>query len=620
MLGRVVDVSGATPRQSISYWTDGLLKSVKDELSRTTDYNYDQRGRLLTVTAPPNIVGGSRAVTSYQYTLDSLVNKVIDPMLRETTTSYDPGGRPLRVTQPDPNGAGPLFAPYNEVKRDAIGNVMSTTDGILNPQSKSTNYTYDAWFRPLKTTDANGANTATTYDVFGNVLSVTDPLNNVTNYAYNKLNQLTLETKITPTLTPGQSYLYDFMGNMRSTTDRAGKATNWSYDDRYRVTTESSIGGTNYAYTYDAADRLKGVTDSNPLALDFQFVYDTRGQLQLESQDGSSLLGKTVIFDRDYDSVGNQTRMEANIGGTISTAAITGGIWDFTNSYTYDGMNRLTSVAQNNRTGANAVAPKLATFSYNAASQVTDLRRYSNVSAVPASLEVHTRNAFDGAGRLTSITHSSTEIPAGQNWSGTSAGVGTMLAGYFLAYDQGNRITSLASQRDGFKTNYAYDNVNQLTAAVTTQIAGLSMPFLPTAESYNLDPNGNRKSATGGSQTLPNTHNQLQSDGTYSYIYDGQGNVTRRTTLVGGQVTDYTWDNRNRLTSVTNRTSAAATTTYTQKVEYIYDAFDRRIAKRLDVNGSEAAPTWDRYEAFVWAGDQEVLRLVDSDGAGTAQP
>ena len=90
----------------------------------------------------------------------------------------------------------------------------------------------------------------------------------------------------------------------------------------------------------------------------------------------------------------------------------------------------------------------------------------------------------------------------------------------------------------------------------------------------------------------------MQSDGTYYYTYDLQGNVNQRITILVGQVTDYTWDNRNRLTSVTNRTSTA-TTTYTQKVEYIYDAFDRRIAKRLDVNGSDAAPTWDRYEAWV---------------------
>ena len=90
----------------------------------------------------------------------------------------------------------------------------------------------------------------------------------------------------------------------------------------------------------------------------------------------------------------------------------------------------------------------------------------------------------------------------------------------------------------------------------------------------------------------------MQSDGTYYYTYDLQGNVKQRITILVGQVTDYTWDNRNRLTSVTNRTSTA-TTTYTQKVEYIYDAFDRRIAKRLDVNGSDAAPTWDRYEAWV---------------------
>src|SRR5690606_35617094 len=78
-----------------------------------------------------------------------------------------------------------------------------------------------------------------------------------------------------------------------------------------------------------------------------------------------------------------------------------------------------------------------------------------------------------------------------------------------------------------------------------------------------------------------------------------------------GAVTEYAWDHRNRLVSVTDRVSSAGA--ITQKVEFIYDAFDQRVGKRLDADGNS---TWDRYEAYVWADGHEVLRLVDSDGAG----
>ncbi|MFO0941919.1 MAG: RHS repeat-associated core domain-containing protein [Pirellulales bacterium] len=260
-------------------------------------------------------------------------------------------------------------------------------------------------------------------------------------------------------------------------------------------------------------------------------------------------------------------------------------------------------------------------FQYNAASQLTDLRRYASATADVAALKIHSRQTYDAAGRVTSITHGKTEIAAGQNWSGTSTvpsslGATGMLAGYSVSYDTVGRVSNLGSWRDAFSTSYTYNATNQLTAATSAVIAGITLPNpLPTAESYNLDANGNRRTAAGVSQSATGTHNRLQSDGTYSYTYDNEGNVLRRTKIVGGQVTDYAWDHRNRLVSVTEKVSA--TGAITKKTEYIYDAFDQRVGKRLDIG---TIGTWDRYEAFIWADGQEVMRLVDSDGQVATQP
>jgi RHS repeat-associated protein len=293
-------------------------------------------------------------------------------------------------------------------------------------------------------------------------------------------------------------------------------------------------------------------------------------------------------------------------------------------------MNRLSSVTQTNRSGGNTVAPKLASFQYNLASQLSDLRRYSDTTGIATNLEVHTRNAYDPAGRLTSFTHGKTEIAAGQNWTGTSAvpaslGSTNMLAGYFLTYDQDNRVTGLSSWRDAFKTSYVYNgtasgtgtnSTDELASATSAVIPGITLPNpLPAAESYNLDANGNRRTAGGTSQSAAGTHNRLQSDGTFAYDYDNEGNVTRRTRTSNGQVTDYTWDHRNRMTSVTDKVTATGATT--KKTEFIYDAFDQRVGKRLD---SGTIGDWDRYEVYVWADGQEVLRFVDSDGQVTIQP
>ena len=82
---------------------------------------------------------------------------------------------------------------------------------------------------------------------------------------------------------------------------------------------------------------LVGVSDSDALATDFEFVYDDRSQLQLERQ-LAGLVGTSVVLDRDYSAVGNQTALEVNFGGTLSGGSISGGVYDFRNSYAFDAM------------------------------------------------------------------------------------------------------------------------------------------------------------------------------------------------------------------------------------------------------------------------------------------
>ena len=152
------------------------------------------------------------------------------------------------------------------------------------------------------------------------------------------------------------------------------------------------------------------------------------------------------------------------------------------------------------------------------------------------------------------------------------------------------------------------------TGVTSSQITGLAIPFTPTNESYGFDANGNRKDINGGSQSSTNSHNRLQTDGTYNYVYDNEGNVTIRTKISDNTVTEYAWDYRNRLNTVTDKTAAGGSTT--KRIEYTYDVFDNRTAKRVDVDGNGS---WDRYEVFSWADGQEVMRWVDSDGQAATE-
>ena len=49
--------------------------------------------------------------------------------------------------------------------------------------------------------------------------------------------------------------------------------------------------------------------------------------------------------------------------------------------------------------------------------------------------------------------------------------------------------------------------------------------------------------------------NEILSDGTYNYSYDADGNRIERSDIATGAVTDYVWDNRDRLVEVIDRSN-----------------------------------------------------------------
>ena len=93
-----------------------------------------------------------------------------------------------------------------------------------------------------------------------------------------------------------------------------------------------------------------------------------------------------------------------------------------------------------------------------------------------------------------------------------------------------------------------------------------------TSESYSYDSNGNRTN-TGYST---GTNNQLSSDGTYNYVYDDAGNLTKKTTILTGAYVTYTWDYHNRLTDVEAYNSSNVLQSH---VHYTYDVLDRLIGR-----------------------------------------
>lgn len=167
------------------------------------------------------------------------------------------------------------------------------------------------------------------------------------------------------------------------------------------------------------------------------------------------------------------------------------------------------------------------------------------------------------------------------------------MAQYQLTLDPAGQITQEVS--DDGTTTYSYDATGQLTGAVNS-----SQPN----ESYSYDANGNRTNS--GYVTGPD--NELLSDGTYNYTYDADGNRISQTDIATGTVTDYQYDNRNRLTAVIVKDASG---TVIQESQYTYDVFDNRIGTSYDSDGSGPAPPV--VERFVY--DRGQIDLV-FDGSG----
>jgi RHS repeat-associated protein len=157
-----------------------------------------------------------------------------------------------------------------------------------------------------------------------------------------------------------------------------------------------------------------------------------------------------------------------------------------------------------------------------------------------------------------------------------------------LAYDAASRITQLVNG-DG-SSSYSYDNRNQVTAADHT-LVGAGLPTVRPDEAFAYDANGNRTSSSlHGSAYRTGPGNRLSSDGTYNYVYDDEGNLSRRTEIATGKAFTFLYDHRNRLTLVSDLDAAG---NLIQQTQFRYDPRDRRIEEALSVPATDGSGQFD---------------------------
>ncbi|MCO6459521.1 MAG: hypothetical protein J5I93_29765 [Pirellulaceae bacterium] len=607
-LTRVVGMPGGPDDvvTSFTYTLDGLVDTIIDPLGRVTDHDYDARGnRIATTYAVGTPVEGTRL---FEYDNAGNLTAVIDELGNRTQVDYDELNRPIMVTEPDPDGPGPATSPVTQFTYDEAGNLLTTVDArgsttrfeydalhrrtrvidhrnqethlvydrvgnlisVTDPLQNTTTYRYDARNRPIEVLDAAGARTLLDYDLDDNLIRVTDASGNITRFEYDARNRL---TGIVNALGQASVQTYDAVDNRISRTDRLGRQTRFDYDELNRLITETWVGDGNLLqYTYDPVGNLLSAADNFS---SITVAYDDRDRPTMVDNAGTPHAPR-VVLTYAHDLAGNLLSTTDSVDGQQAADTL----------YQYDALNRLTRIVQS-AAGLAPVSDKRVDFSYNALSQFDTIARYADLAGTQAVADSVFQ--FDDLNRLTSLTH--------DNVPGT-------LAFYNYTYDPTGRIASIEDV-DGL-TTYTLDALGQLLQADRAPGA------LPD-ESYVYDATGNRASShLHGMQYEVGTGNRLESDGVFDYTYDAEGNLRQRTEVATGASREFTWDHRHRLTEVVDRDAQG---TQEQRVEFVYDALNRRIAKTVaDANGDTA---WH----FAYDRDELLLEFVDDDGvAGGGAP
>jgi RHS repeat-associated protein len=504
-------------------------------------YEYDNNGNILRVIAEPNN-GDANIITSYTYEPNfDFVATITDAENNVTTFDYnESNGSLISITYPtvaavDGNVNPVIRLTYNE--HGQVGTIASV-DGI------KTQYIYyddsvandpncgRLWKIIVDADETEGLNITAEYkyDIYGNVTKVKDTYGNVTELAYNQLNQMT-QTKL-PT----------------------GNVTKLSYNVNKMLAQieKVRVSGANQTikYTYNRMDKLQTATD--PLSNITVYGYDNSENLS-DVEDAEHHItyyeyDKRDMLSKTTDAGGNVTQYSYTPNGQLAKIIDANGNQT---AYYYDGFDRLKWVQYPDDTNE--------VYSYDKNSNVISLK--------------------DRSGRTTTYEYDALNRLTEENWSGNQRTIS-------CRYDIADRIYDVND--NGLITKYSCDRISRIIDVndVENRLVKYEYDKLSrrTRLVYPDDTN-----ITYEYDTLSRlTKIKYQGNTIAEYSYD---EFSRRTLLTYGNDTNsvYEYDLNNRLTKLANNNF-----TPSQSITFEYDSYDkvdnRLNVKSSDVN---AAYTYD---------------------------
>ena len=501
-------VRTSIPRQISADTTPSMTGQDFTISSLTT---YDVLGRPLSVEAP------NKNTTTYAY--DDLRTTVTNPRGFSTTSTYDIWGRVVAVDEAEGPDLSYIY--------DPLDRLLSVTSAGL-----TTTLAYDHAGRKTGMSDPDMGDWIYTYDALGTLLTQTDARGCQTSLSYDSLNRLTGKT-YSGTLsecdnTPDVSYTYDGgtgnIGRRTGMTDGSG-STLWNYDQRGRLTSETKIiDGQSFttSWTYNSADEVTSITYP-----DGEIVYNSyTHQGLLTAVSGS----ETYLKDMHYDAEGRISHIwlgsnviekhytyypwkNETVGGLLYSMDVQNANSEnlLTLDYTYDKNANVTEISS-------STAVETSSFTYDALDRLTSMT--VNDSLTNVFTEAF---GYDAANGNLLYKGKSSSNWAQYAYEGDQPHAVTSISGTQLEYgydDNGNMVTRV--EADGEERTLIYDAENNLVEVIAQQASPTPTPTEPALLNTDFQSPANTQAEAGGDadgfESSP--ENAFADDGTYALDTD----------------------------------------------------------------------------------------------------
>ena len=499
----------------------GQLKSITDGRGKLTKYGYDTKGNVTSID-PPGSGANQLGTTSITHDQNlARVSNVTDGKGNKRALFYDSLDRLIRIEFTGADTTLAATEPKVEYTYDRDGNQTSEiTREEGTGTSRTRSMTYDKLNRVTYESLPGGASNTMTYDLVGNLRSLTDAGGKV-EYTYDAVNQQ--RAVYEPGTTRPTKFEHDKDGLRKKTTYPNGVTVDWGYDPAHRMTSikatnasqtvlqelaykyrqpaspnrqtplryeaEDKVLGRRTRYEYDGLDRLIDATTKTATGTDtdggwngassiasYLYGLDGAGNITQRTVGGSGLTANTTNYA--YDEANQLCWRSPTSGATVPGTACT------TSRQTgFDGNGNETTGA----TGTNRTA----------AYHLTDQTKTLTISGSPTSL------IYLGAGQDRWITEGS------GSFQHNVLGTGSRTVGAGSDYFTRDEVGSLVSRRNGTARHYyLFDALGSVTGLVDS--AGT------VAERYDYEPYGARDmSATGATASADVAQGQFGFAGGY---------------------------------------------------------------------------------------------------------